>query len=511
MTDWTAGYVADIGYTFGYYQELNPLRIKLAFLNAGLTIPEIGTACELGFGQGLSANFHAAASVTAWYGTDFNPEQAGFAQELATVSGSGALLYDDAFVEFANRTDLPDFDYIGIHGIWSWISDENRTCIVDFIRRKLKVGGVLYISYNTMPGWAAFAPMRHLMTEHGEIIGVEGHGIVNRISGALDFTEKLLATNPLYAKANPQIAERFRKIKGQNPHYLAHEYFNRDWHPMHFATMADLLEPAKVSYACSGHYLDNIDAVNLSAEQQIFLIEIPDVMFRETVRDFMSNQQFRRDYWVKGLRRISVLEQIEGQRQQKVIMVVHRPDASMKVIGSLGESTMQEDVYGPILDVLGDHKPKTIGQIEQALKDKSIVFAQIMQAIMVLTGIGHLATVQEEVVIAKAKKCTCKLNAHLINKARGSSDISFLASPVTGGGVMVGHVQQLFLLATSQGKKHPAEWAQFVWEIISAQGQKILKDGKTLETQEENLVELTAQATTFAEKQLPILKALQIA
>jgi len=51
--------------------------------------------------------------------------------------------------------------------------------IVDFIRQKLKVGGVLYISYNTLPGWAAFAPMRHLMTEHAEIIGAEGTGIVS--------------------------------------------------------------------------------------------------------------------------------------------------------------------------------------------------------------------------------------------------------------------------------------------------------------------------------------------
>ena len=31
MTDWTAGYVADIGYTFGYYTELNPQRIKLLY------------------------------------------------------------------------------------------------------------------------------------------------------------------------------------------------------------------------------------------------------------------------------------------------------------------------------------------------------------------------------------------------------------------------------------------------------------------------------------------------
>ena len=169
MTDWTSGYVADIGYTYGYYLELNPQRVKLAFLNAGLVAPEFGTACELGFGQGLSATMHAAASLCSWHGTDFNPAQAGFAQELAATSGANAHLYDESFAEFAQR-DMPEFDYIGLHGIWSWISDENRAVIVDFIRKKLKVGGVLYISYNTLPGWAAFAPMRHLMTEPAHML-----------------------------------------------------------------------------------------------------------------------------------------------------------------------------------------------------------------------------------------------------------------------------------------------------------------------------------------------------
>ena len=63
MNDWTSGYVADIGYTYGYYPELNPQRVKLAFLKAGLVAPNIRTACELGFGQGISTNIHAAASV----------------------------------------------------------------------------------------------------------------------------------------------------------------------------------------------------------------------------------------------------------------------------------------------------------------------------------------------------------------------------------------------------------------------------------------------------------------
>ncbi|WP_372826918.1 methyltransferase regulatory domain-containing protein [Polaromonas sp.] len=511
MTDWTSGYVADIGYTFGYYTELNPLRVKLAFLNAGLVAPEVGTACELGFGQGLSANMHAAATLTQWHGTDFNPAQAGFAQELAAVAGVGARLHDDAFADFCARTDLPDFDYIGLHGIWSWISDANRAVITDFIGRKLKVGGVLYISYNTQPGWAAFAPMRHLMTEHAEIIGALGHGLVSRIGGALDFTEKLLATNPAYARANPQIADRIKTVKAQNPHYLAHEYFNRDWEPMHFATMADWLAPAKVGFACSAHYLDHIDAVNLTAEQQQFLKDIPDVMFRESVRDFMVNQQFRRDYWVKGARRLSPLERAEALRALRVVLVAPRADVSLKVAGALGEADMTEAVYAPILDALADHKPKTLGQLEQALQGKNVSFDQLVQAALVLTGAGHVAAVQEDALMARAKKHTDKLNAHLMAKARGSADIAYLASPVTGGGVTVGRFPQLFLLALGLGKKQPADWAQTVWQILSAQGQRIVMEGKTLESADDNLAELNRQATEFHERHLPILKSLGIA
>ncbi len=511
MTDWTSGYVSDIGYTYGYYTELNPQRIKMAFLSQGLVFPEVGTACELGFGQGLSANLHAAASLTQWHGTDFNPSQADFAQEMALASGAKAHLYDDAFADFVRRSDLPDFDYIGVHGIWSWISDENRHVIVDFVKNKLKVGGVLYISYNTLPGWAAFAPMRHLMTEHAEILGAEGRGIVSRIDGAMDFASQLLTTQPLFSRANPLVGERLKKMQDLNRHYLAHEYFNRDWHPMHFATMAEWLESAKVQYACSAHYLDHVETVNLTTDQRAFLNEIPDRMFRETTRDFMVNQQFRRDYWVKGARHLNNLEQAEALRNQKVILTTYRPEISLKVTGSLGEAEMSASVYTPILDSMADYKPKTLGQIEQDVKDKGIVFVQIMEAVMVLTSTGNLALVQNEAVISKAKKQTDKLNLYLCHKARGSHDITYLASPVTGGGVPVGRFEQLFLLARQSGKKQPADWAQFVWPIFVAQGQKLVKEGKTLETVEENMAELTDQAITFSEKQLPILKALQIA
>jgi phage terminase small subunit len=81
---------------------------------------------------------------------------------------------------------------------------------------------------------------------------------------------------------------------------------------------------------------------------------------------------------------------------------------------------------------------------------------------------------------------------------------------VTGGGIPLGRFQQLFVLAYTNGKRQPAQWAQYAWKILTLQGQKLLKDGNTLESAEENMAELTAEAEVFFEKQLQILKSLQI-
>ena len=511
MNIWNNGYVSEIDYTHGYYHELNPVRLKLLFLNKGLQPPSISTACELGFGQGLSVNIHAAASTARWFGNDFNPSQAAFAQSLAKSSKAGSVFSDDDFETFSNRQDLPDFDYIGLHGIWSWVSDENRKVIVNFIRKKLKIGGVLYISYNTLPGWSSFAPIRHLLTQHAQTLGLPGQGIITRIDHALDFTKKFLDSKPLYRRANPLVSEKFEKLLGQNKNYLAHEYFNKDWHPMYFSTMADILEAAKVQYACSAHHIDHVDTVNLAPEHQKALQEIVDPNFRETLRDFMTNQQFRRDIWVKGASKISLYNQVREFRSLKFILIRPKSEITLKVSGSLGEADLSKEIYEPILDKLSNYQSITIGQLEHSFVTRGVTLAQIIQAIMILCGSLHVAMVQDEENIQHAKQRTSTINRHICELACGGNDIKYLASPVTGGGIPVGRFQQLFLLSISQGNKQASEWAQFAWQILASQGQKILKDGKTLETAEENLAELTSQAQEFADKQLPILKALQIA
>ncbi|WP_172116136.1 class I SAM-dependent methyltransferase [Halomonas hibernica] len=509
MNDWTAGYTASIGYTYGYYNELNPLRIKLAFLNAGLAFPEVGAACELGFGQGVSVNCHAAASTVTWHGTDFNPAQAGVAQALASASGAKAHLHDDAFETFCQRSDLPEFDYIALHGIWSWISDTNREVIVDFLRRKLKVGGVLYISYNTQPGWAAFGPMRHLLHAHSDMMQSASTGAEARVDAAIDFAEQLLATQPGYAKANPHVAERVTALKTQSRQYLAHEYLNRDWLPMHFSEVAQWLSAAKLDYACSAHYPDAIATLNLSQEQQAFLAQLPDRGFVETVRDFMVNQQFRRDYWVKGARTLNSLERTEQLRAQRIVLTTSYTTVPFKVQGALGQAELSEEIYAPLLKVLADHQAHTLAQLEKQLEGQ-LTLGQIVEAVIVLLGAGHVAPVQEKSIIKQARPFTERLNRTLVEKARGSADITWLASPVTSGGVPVPRFHQLFLGALAQGHKQPEQWAQAAWQLLNAQGQRLVVEGNTLESEQENLAALTQQAVTFAENRLPVLRALQV-
>jgi SAM-dependent methyltransferase len=511
---WTDGYVADIGYTYGYYPELNPLRARLALLNAGI-MPQAArpgegfTACELGFGQGVSVNIHAAATGSAWWANDFNPAQVRHAQGLAQASGATLHLHDDAFERYAARTDLPSFDFIGLHGIWSWISDENRSVIVDFIRRKLKVGGVVYVSYNTLPGWAQFLTMRHLMTRHSERLSAQGEGTVARVQASLGFMQRLVDLKATYVAAHGAVAPRLERMKGQDPHYLAHEFFNRDWHPMHFADMAQWLEPAKLQYACSAHLLDHADSINLTAEQVVALSEIKDTEFRESVRDALVNQAFRRDYWIKGAVRLSAPERHAALREERVVLVKPRAAVPHQVAGALGNADLISTINDPLLDALAHHQPVSLGELEDRLSP-AVTFPQMMQAVMLMTGAGHLAVAQPHPTTQASLNTCHALNAQLRRQAATDNNSLYLASPVTGGGLSVGRFQQNFIEAALSGLADPHQWATYTWDLLQRSGQRVLKDGHALQEPQDNLDELTRQAQAFAADVWPMLQALRV-
>ncbi|MGE0668293.1 MAG: methyltransferase regulatory domain-containing protein [Sphingomonadales bacterium] len=509
MSDWSEGYLVEIGYTYGYYSELNPLKARLPLLKTGYAPPAIGTACELGFGHGLSANMHAAAGTAEWYGTDFNPSHAAFAQDLATATG--AHLFDEAFADFCNRPDLPDFDFIGLHGIWSWISEANMHHIVDFLRRKLKVGGICYISYNTYPGWNTVAPIRHLLTQHASTMSAAGIGVQGRVDAALDFADALMNTNTLYGKANPNAAARLKGIRNNDRSYLAHEYLNECWVPMYFSEISKMLSSAKLNFACTATYREHIDALNLSDEQQTMLRDIPDTTFRETVRDFMLNQQFRRDYWVRGGRTLPSLQQLDALREERIVLNVPRADVKLEASGFRGAATLNEEVYKPILDFMADGQPRSLGEIEAAVKPSGKTFNQVVQAALVLVGKGDASPANPAEVVEAVRSRTSALNDRILAMAPGGRQVNYLASPVLGGGIHVTNIGQMLLLARQKGHKTDAAAIDYAYQQFSAQGKRMAKNGVAISDPEENKAEFRREAQTLLDKTLPIQKALGIA
>ncbi len=512
MADWNEGYVTDINYTYGYYTELNPIRIPLALSSMQIQSSNIRHVCELGFGQGVSAVIHAAAQGGASYwGTDFNPSQAAHARSLAESAGIECHFFDQSFDEFCTRDDLPEFDFISLHGIWSWISDHNRGVIVDFLRRKLKVGGVLYVSYNTLPGWASALPMRHLLSTYAQRMHGAGEGVVARVEGAMDFFEKLAAVKPGYLNSNPKVLGRFEKMKGQNKEYLAHEYFNRDWEPMHFATMESWLQPAKLSYACSAHLFDHVDAINFTAPQIELLSATNDRSLRQSVRDMIVNQQFRRDYWIKGELRINAFQQKKLLTEMKYVLIKVPQSVTYTIQTSVGEVQLHKELYEPLVQLMSDFETRSIKDMlsTEQMKDP-VVVGRFCEACMILTAHNVFAVVQSADNQEKSLEGVYRLNEHILELAEGETNIQLLASPLTGGAINVDKLEQIYLLAMRRGFSAVSEIAEFSWQILRKQGVRMVREGKTLSTSSENIEELNRLISIFTEQKLPLLKKMKV-
>lgn len=504
MSNWTSGYVADIGYTFGFYRELTPALLAFTALSAGQTAPNIEgplTYCELGCGQGFTANVIAAANPhVEVYATDFNPAHVVGARALAARAGSTNVHFSDSsFEEYLEDPTLPDFDIVVLHGIYSWVSAENRAFIVQFLRRKLKPGGLAFVSYNAMPGWAAAAPMRHLMYLYGQ---TQTGSTASRLEPAIGFVEKLKGANAQYFRANVGLGDRFDRLKDMPRNYLAHEYLNRSWSLFYHSDVADELAEAKLTFMASGHLLDHIHSINLTAEQQTILAETNDPTLRETLRDFLVNQQFRRDLFVRGALALSNREIVDRWRNLRFVLAAARADIPLKVGGALGEAELQPAVYEPVLDALAKG-PKLFSQL---LDDPTITpmgFRSLREALTILVGAGYVQPCLDAKGDGKRAPRAKAFNLAVMENALVSADLMQLVSPLTGAAVTISRFGQLFLLAR---QRKATNAVQFAWEALQAQGQLMLKDGAALQTPEENKAELTRLHDIFLEKQLPLLE-----
>jgi len=286
-------------------------------------------------------------------------------------------------------------------------------------------------------------------------------------------------------------------MQALNNAYIAHEYFNACWEPMYFSQLAGQMQTAKLDFACSAHLPDLQPRMSMSEEQIRFLAEFKDPLVAEGMRDFIVNQQFRRDYWVRGMQKLNALQKQEALAEVRLKWINPKNDMQYKFKTSLGEVSLSEQSYQPVVALLRNSRYLRYADLAAKLVGQGLNHTQIDEVLLMLLGGGYIAAVQDEAKIKAATPLCKKLNAHLMKVATTNPQIAHLVSPVTGGGVPLKRLQILFLLAAQSGQDTPQQWVEFVWEILRSQGQKLIKKGQTLESEEANKAELLENALSF--------------
>lgn len=481
--NWNEGYVTDVAYTHGCYPEFSPTRIDQALTLAGHAPIPPGPCCELGFGQGVSLALHAATHPDrAFHGNDFMPQHVQHASTLLAAAGLESRLRCESFTDYCQRTDLPDFALIVLHGVWSWVSEANRQLIADFVRRKLMPGGVLYVSYNISAGWASMIPLRDLLAMHVHRTQAPSLPTSARIKQALAFADKVFAADPIAANHAPILKKRLEGLQAQDPQYLTHEFLNDDWHIGSFEGMHRMLQPAQMRYCTSAMLVEGLPSVQLTTEQRSVLADIADPVLRESTRDFFTAQPFRRDLWVRGGTTLSRADQTRAVQSLRIQWVQPPSDEPIKVRGARSEATLSEPFSGPILRALqARHAPPTIGELLSQLDSPGFPRKQVFDAITMLLASGCVVAARDAPQVDAAKPHAERLNRYLMDRADSHAEVAHLVSPVTGTGIEQSRLNQLFTAAIVAGAPSAGAAAESLAQRLAQSGERLIHEGKTIE------------------------------
>lgn len=293
-------YPTDVAYVRQFCPELNPGLLRAAAAFAGCPPPTADSFDygELGSGLGDTLVTLAAAYPNARFiGVDVNPEHVASARALAARGGVDNVRFLERDFETLRADDLPALDYLCAHGVLSSIVPSKRRALFAAAAGLLKPGGLLYVGYNALPGWAAVEPLRRFM--HDVAASIEGDR-ETRIRHALAAAKLLCEAGGEYFVANPSAKQILTTMLELGIPYTAHEFFGPHWEPMYFADVAEQAAARDLRFVGQlPLHLNYRDLAVAPALAEAFR-PITDRRAWERAKAFANNEFFRRDIYVKG-------------------------------------------------------------------------------------------------------------------------------------------------------------------------------------------------------------------
>ena len=253
-------------------------------------LPAQARVLELGCARGGNliplAYFYPNAE---FLGIELSPRQVAEGQAILSDLALSNIRIEVGDILELDLNALGRFDYILVHGVYSWVPDAVRSRILELCQACLSPQGVAYISYNTRPGWG----MRGMLRD----------ALVWQTRELDDPAEKLAAAQaflPAYAAglkgletlSATYLRHEIKRLQASHPSYLFHEYlaeFNRSFLLTEFVADA---ETAGLRFVCEADLRHSYpETLGETAEQ--FLADRSDRLHREQAIDFVLNRNFR--------------------------------------------------------------------------------------------------------------------------------------------------------------------------------------------------------------------------
>ena len=264
----------------------------------GLTPPALKGAKVLELGSSFGGNLISQAVYypdTEFLGIDLADSQITQGNEIIKSMG-----LTNVHLETKNILDItPEFgmfDYIIVHGIYSWVPDNVKDKILEVCRENLTPNGIAYISYNTYPGWKSREVARDIMlyaNKYTQDLPLSeqtrrGKAVVQLFSDAIKSIESEKVKNQ-------KRIENFDDIQTKGDHYVAHEYLEYHNHPLYLNQFVDSLHQHQLAYIGDTDFqLSYISWMPQHLRDMINQLSETDYVAREQCLDYLYDVAFRR-------------------------------------------------------------------------------------------------------------------------------------------------------------------------------------------------------------------------
>ena len=489
--DWSHGYYANSGYSFGYYPETMPARLRWASQLHGHALPEKNFRyLDAGCGQGLNLILAAAMHPDSEFvGIDFLPEHVVNAREVIRRCGlDNVTIIEGDFIELAkDPSSLGEFDMVVCHGIATWIGDEVKKHLFALIGQVMRPGGLFYNSYNTHPGWLSAVPFQHLI-----LLEQRSKGGTEALNSARETLAKLNEHSENLFKGLPGLPIRLKTLETQDPAYLLQEYNNEHWRPVFVSEMIDQMNAVKLDFLGTATLSDAFETL-LKPEVRDLIKAQPNATLREQIRDYAISQSFRRDLYVKGKSQSWEPAHSERLRELGVMVnpLIPRPtgDEPYRIKGSSQELLGNAGFYNSLISAI-EASPggTTVGALidgEPDARRKRNVFETLSMLMQ-----GGWITPRVDAPNPRGRE----IAAALAEAICGGAPYRYAPLPATGAAMRLAETDWIMIKLTSEGvalEDMPAK-------IVAALGRlnrKLAKEGKPVETpaeQQEVLAKIVA-------------------